>query len=712
MPQDSGAARRREKAVETRRVEVARRATFETWFDAEGHNERRSHCWRTSRDLWNRFQGFRERQATYHRHAFHDVETALAQLGMGNKANPSQKFKPLDPTEERSIFISEWIRTRADSLVNRLTRGKHVVVPIESPLWAGDSETLETMVKAGLGVLNMIDQAALDRMYGATHDLMMKNSLVYTGKVIQRVQVTKNEDTGYADFDVEILDPYYAAHDVGAKKVRRFVYRTFYERNAIEGEIHELGGVVNEEIKQLLGESGGESSALFAMTEYWEEMLGSNKEGKMVPIVYYGHFLSKATGDDIQDGLPIYPEVLRRDKAWGRIPIVIQARAANYRIFSSDRLGGLGSATGNADTMTRSFLDHHAEPFFAPAIQLEVQMNQLLALEKDAAALNTLKPTFDQKADGSKTSILNRGNVFPGASVAGEPGDRVTPLDLTGPQFGQSRPIAELKEQQEGIYPSILLAPQSFAGESGHHLNSQIDHAKNFLVPWVLASQSAKAGMLNEVFYQLRSNGDLEAMVYGIDHAAEDPQSRFMIVFSGADLPEGGNKLFDIEEPPEIPGDGTQQATLFDSLTRSGAVSRRTGRRLLHMQDPVAEEKRIEAEQVKQHPAMININVLEEFAKRAEEAKEALQKATSAGAGPKVLKVRRLALRAARRALAAKEQELLGPPPGQGTPQGPAGIDPSVAPPETVGPNPDQQAEAQGRPNAPTEGRPRPPGTP
>lgn len=628
-------------------------------------------------ELFESFRDWRERVDNWDRYAFPDTTPNL--LSPLDYARYSLQRQAL-PGELRSKYVSEWIRTRIDTVVNLMTRAKTRITPTLLEDDEADQRRLGDMVRAGIGFFNYLEWQNRHG-YSSYSDAALKRQITELGKAVAFVHVRAvTPGSSVGTLDVRLYDPHCCYHDLEGLP-RRFVYEKMVPVRLLPSLYQQFGIPVPADI---YGRNGLSRDAKdVKVTDYWLEERDPDDSQKMR--VWNGVLVNNS---------PLLGAGVRLTR-FQRLPFKIVHHPESAREFQT--------VDGRA---SKTYLLRHAAPFYAPAINVVKQEEILLGLLMDAAALTVLQPRMETPGDSDPQGITGPGDVRPGGKIVMRPGDKIELLEMGGKVVQIQEMLQQIALEKEAIFPSILAVIQSSPGDPALLHNSKISQARSFMVPWTRMAESMKVMILDEIFLQHRE-ANLTFRLHGKQMGVEDAGGMFFLDWTSADYPKG-HWVLNVEEPEEFPFDVRQNAFIYESMVRSGShdpVSARV--EVYGMENPQEMDDRVRQAQVRDMPEMKMLAMLETLRQR----QEALQAEADRARSPEGKTALRIQARAAGLQRAALEQRLLGTGPQEtGTSPGAPVPGPEVQPADERSPNIEEPSLVMGRQTG-RQGRPRPQGT-
>ena len=627
-------------------------------------------------DLENQFKPWQRRVEGWDRAVFPETQGHVAR-DLGSYFMQGLKPEAL----QRSKYVTAWCRSSLEALVNRLMRAEKSVLPKMISEDEAEAARMERFIMFALGVFSHLDEYEAATWRGLSFDYRLKSNIMFFGKAVTAVQVVKGA-SGSAQVRARLLDPYSCFHDLGGE-TRRFVYKRLMTVRDLPAFLDTVGGAydvgkIAKEVKEV------------PVYAFWLEEPGANGKRDVYESILIQGTDSKSA---------ILPGIVRRSR-FPQIPISIVYRSAP---------GGIAGMAGPAEQkqLADSEMARHAEPFYAPAIPILEQLNEMLGLDMDNTALSVLPPITVRSPDGGRP--VEKTEIGPGELIYLDPQTLLEALKIGGAQLAQSQSFARLLEELEGLVPTNLRHPESNPGDSGYKVNSELDMSENVMVPWTRLVNRADTDIIRHVIQQHMETGYVFELP-GKRSVVNGVMADYFIRWTKEDYPVGSLAV-DVEEPTELPKDWHKSFLIYQLAVSSGAMDPVTARyRILKLFNSPAIQRRVDAYALSQTPFMLQDRLLADLSARAQALEDEAERARKENQRPETVMAKEIAAGAAWiRVQRAQQSALMEPGASTGQPALPP---PEQMPPEeSMAASPDEQAAAEGRPNAERRGRPRARGT-
>lgn len=626
-------------------------------------------------ELERAFADWRVRYRRWMRYAFPDGHSSVnAQLGSFYNSGGT---KTVNTT--RSRYISEWVPTRARTLINRRTSAKTNVISQTYETEQGKAEG-EWPIELARGLFKMADQQVFEGMGGISWDVNLKTMGTNVGKEAFMVRVY-DAGNGRAKVEAPFIDPYNLFHDVATNEG---------ERHRVIRKFTVPWRGVPDAVRKW---QRGRPDALSIPEKPRDRKLGD----PAVIIDYWRRDPDKSIWHAMfVEGNPIRASVEWNDHGYRRFPIVVSSNAGANQGFYDVR----------DNTLRNSKYYNHAEPFYVNAINLLIFLEGLEGLNADGAALSSL-PMFKHRVGEGGARGVEESDIQPGGFYELAEGELLEVMrDLQQGRITTDQAIQRIKEDLNAVWPDFLVSPNVPQGTSGFSFNSQISQAKTFMVTETLMDEKAKTEFLRCAIDQHQNMfSDLD---FGLSGILPEGGTRLRL-FKAADYPDDFE--LDIQEPAEIPGEVLQNIQKAKGVLELGILSMWDVRVDLGVGQPHVIQQRIDDEAIHDHPINQQDRILQVRQSELDGAKFALRTATEGGENREnIINLRILVHRAQERVADVRRQFLGQGLPFQQAPQ-PGNPPPEALPPQAGLNSPNDQALAEGVSPSGTGGRPRPEGT-
>ena len=552
--------------------------------------------------LKDAFRGWRQDFEKYMAFAFPGLSPSavVSQIGSIYQEGPTR-----DVTETRSVYLSEWVGTRGERIIDRRTSAKTNFISTFYGKDAINRLNDERIIELGLSIFKDLDDQMISGIGGISWDMRLKAMGTWTGKQAFMTRVYKGRD-GFLHVDAPLIEVYSLYHDVDVGPEDRLrVVREFTKKwSDLPAFYAQFGDGTIQAPPLPDGKKPNEEATI---CDYWcREPDGELYHAYMVNI-----------GTDSQGAprhVPLREEVSWTNHGHTTMPITVVPRLITPGEFGqASRLPGTSSF--------HSKYRHHALPFFARAMNPILFYQGLESMAADAAGMNAL-PIFQhfQPTDGSPPA---KKPVVPMAMWEMAEGERVE--ILKGIQQGQvtvSEAIARIKAELNDVFPDFLVSPGVLPNIAGYAFNSQIEQASIYMTSWTRMDEACKRALLKSVIEQHKNTFPKDAFkVHGI---MPSDGRRFGHRFDASDYPEEEFDV-DVEEPAEIPGKLAQQANLGMQLHQAGAISMFAFRTSMGIGQPQKMQEQIDDELFESSPENQNVEKVRRLGVKIVELEAALK---------------------------------------------------------------------------------------
>ena len=497
------------------------------------------------------------------------------------------------------------------------------------------------------------------------------------GKMINRVHLTESpespESAGAAMVTWDLLDPMTCMHDFDASP-RHFAREFKMARRKARALLWEL------EMPEPVGIKWDEKETLTCVEWWHEEPTGERRN----PYRVYRGFLV----DEKMAAL--------RESEFRRIPIVIACINASpgVPIPVRQQTGQEGREMSTEDML------YHAQPLYAALEHIHNIFQDFMSLGMEELAWQLNKPIIVHQ-EGQKVT-LNPDIFGPGQTLLLPEGVRIQ-KGLDGPTIGNIDAVLRaftliVDQEADRVFPSVLFG-QGGTASSGYQDWLQSSHAGAVFADPTAGIAGLVKNSLIETLEQWKLRDDLTLPLRGKIGGGVDAGNVHIEEFSIKDMPK--QPALEITVSADLPENKQGNMLLAINGVKSGLVDKQMARgSIVNIHDALAVQDRIDQEMVHDSEPMVQERILDSFYQSAEAAEEEAARTTDR---VKKVKLLREAYRWRGRA-EVYEAALTGavrqPRQGRGIKNPP----PDQLPTELGPRNPDQQAAAEGRPNAYTGG--------
>ena len=568
----------------------------------------------------------------------------------------------------KAQYLSTDVRKMVQTFIKRMIRSRVIIEGASLSDAAEEKAKVSILERFCLGLMSHLDEQVVTTHRGFSLVGQLSNSVARTGKVVQRVRMTDGPNGPMPVW--EVFDPYNVYHDFGGTP-KRIINEYWDNKHRLTQTLEAIGLSLPEKLRK----KGSRDAIRF--TDFYVE--------------------------DV-DGL-VYNAVLLDNEMVGRPRLLSQFKSLPFDIISMGddfaryqdpdlRMPGVG----NGDALSSTFIDRHAQPFYAIIEHTIQQIEDAYSLEFQMAALATNPPkiitrpmTTAMTPGDDQGNEIDIGDIGPGTTIDVDEGTSVEFMRLAFAGLQSFQAPSRLERDIEAIWPSALDGASSGAAESGFHFFQRLDASKNAIVsPALVVAIALKKGLVSLV-EQARERGDTIRL--NMIPPSGESAGRFHLTDFNAskDIPK--TYALHVTVPPMVPDDDLKRAQVAQATMAVGVSREKTLSEVMGIQDPVGEMERARLEQLQERPEAQDELLLsamwEEVALLEAEADREPERG-------KQVRLQKAATRARLRAQSL-ESRLSGQP--QGSPPGPkpAGIAPEQQPPEARGAeNPDAQAAIAG----------------
>ena len=507
---------------------------------------------------------------------------------------------------KRSVFISDWPRTAATALYLTLMRSSpavRVVTTGTGRLSQAEEDKAELFEFANHGVLNILDQNNRNALEGWDSWLQQAvASITFFAKVAAMVRVSETyPGSGVATIDAPIIDPYSLMHDMGRTKVKRYIHEKFYSKRQVT---EMLAGV----------------SAKWGTDTYLPD-LSKRADDDLISVgdMWLGEPDGKGSMTTWE--MPLVDGQLVTDPRkteLKRPPFVVSA----VRLDPMDYTGTGGDTKKDAKSSVRDGVAHHAIPFYYAKRDVVHELEGLLALVMDGAAMDAAPPVEEAVAQGAPAE---EGGQEIGAAkrVVYTTGTREFKfMERRGNPVNVDKALEEAKKVLNGVVPEGLISFVLNPGESGIAAEREIEQWMKAIIPYSNAGASFAEQVLSMGWEQWLDNGNLQYKVEGKWTSGERAGKLVQVDFAPKDFPRQWR--IRIELGPNLPTDKNKAEQMAILAVEQGLMTREEAMTYyMHLENVRETVRRADAGIRARDPRNQELRLLEDWDRElaAEEAK-------------------------------------------------------------------------------------------
>ena len=617
-------------------------------------------------------------------------------VGAVSALNPERVPSKTDTiVEALSKIWSPFTAQATNNMVSRLTRsGVKIDVALTNE---AQQQTLSSITeKMAHGLIRQQDDLVSNSVIGQTWLRRAAGFAAMPGKLCGRVNSVRHDDT--VDIEWELWDPVSVYHDFGRLDSHRVIHEELVETS---------------EVKELLARLEKNKVPLNVPSDLQKKL------DKEVMVSVADYYYEDKTGPEsvvwnalcIEDICVAPPRVLK-GPMWDHLPVFVRALnglPAMHQNFTAGTSAALKSDGRDVAAQPNFVLDH-ARPWFADIEDTVKSLNLANSLELDAM-WKAIHPPMIITSEGGRYTIEDK-LIGPGVKIHLATGEQVLEyLELRTPSTEHFGVIKQLREDAVASYPRQLLSGEAaFPGQAGYHFFLQSDVMELVIMPFADGLADFIKAMIQESIHQIRrwaESGKVTIRLSARGTRGEQMGKWFEEDFDAGDISKSFS--LSVKLSPQLPKDDARAVNIFNQVMSSGAMDEMSAlANIMGDKDPVETIRRNKTKRAEDSPGMLALDELDALQKRLEEAETRVGRAGNDAQR----QVRRVEARALRIQIASLSVRVLGQAPAEEQQAAIGGFPPETLPPELTTENPDQQAAAEGRPNAATGGRPRPPGAP
>lgn len=477
----------------------------------------------------------------------------------------------------KAQYLSTDVRKMVQTFIKRMIRSRVIIEGASLSDVAEEKAKVSTLERFCLGLMNHLDEQVVGSHRGFSLVGQLSNSVARTGKIVQRVRMTDGPNGPMPVW--EVLDPYNVYHDFGGTP-KRIVNEYWDNKHRITQTLEAIGLSLPEKLRK----KGSRDAIRF--TDFYVE--------------------------DV-DGL-VYNAVLLDNEMVGRPRLLSQFKSLPFDIISMGddfaryqdpdlRVPGVG----DGDALNSTFIDRHAQPFYAIIEHTVQQIEDAYSLEFQMAALATNPPkiitrpmTSAMNAGDDQGNEIDVGDIGPGTTIDVDEGTSVEFMRLAFAGLQSFQAPARLERDISAIWPSALDGASSGAAESGFHFFQRLDASKNAIVsPALVVAIALKKGLVSLV-EQARERGD-KIQLNLTPESGESAGKFYLTDFNARqDIPK--TYAIHVTVPPMVPDDDLKRAQVAQATMAVGVSREKTLSEVMGIQDAVGEMERTALEQMRERP--------------------------------------------------------------------------------------------------------------
>lgn len=595
----------------------------------------------------------------------------------------------------RSVYRSAWPKTRGEALIYRRTSARINILPTVPGKDRAARLKNEGMTHFMLSRFRDLERQKAEGMGGFSWEHQHASLSTWTGKAPYQVRVWPGQD-GYLRVSCPFIDPLALMHDIDTQpweQHRVVTYRSVPWADLEQTLAKLTQGRANMYI-QPTQESKDQKNGHALVADYWRRSTAANGKSRLThAFMVEGGRSSQGQ----QQWQPVRDVVEWDDHGYRKLPIVVPARPdATLHFQDPKQLAGGGALSGLQARTLR-----HAVPFYAAALDELKFLNGLESLRADDAALAAALILMHR---GGLPHDKTENDVKPGVNILEMvEGEELELLNnIASGRISLDAAITSRYQRLSDHFPDSLVNYQGSAGEAGYAINSKIENAELYMVPWTHLDEISGELLIQSIVDQHRHAWkDKKFKLSGI---MPEGSGRFQGEFGVADYPSGEFEV-DIQRPAEIPGKRLETQNLIKTDLELGLISPRQAMVLRGDPEPERTLEEIEQAQYEASLEVTNWRNIERFGVELDVRREAARKLPKGSAQSIAARV---AVAGMEQYLAARKAQFsAAPPTGYTDPVQPSNPVQEVLPAQQTANNPNFASLATKQPSTGTTGRPR-----
>lgn len=507
-------------------------------------------------------------------------------LGSAFERGPVREVEP-----QRSVYRTSWPKTRGEALIYHRTAARPNVLPTVVGHDAAARKKNEGMTHFVLSRFRDLERQKAEGMGGFSWDHQHASLSTWTGKVAYEVRVWPDAK-GYLQVSCPFIDPLALMHDIDTQpweQHRVVVYR--YMRWA---DIHEtLAGLTQKRANMYIErtqESKDTKNEFALVADYW---CRKGKEGLTHSYMVDGGKTSQGK----QQWQNVRDTVEWSDHGYRKLRVVVAARPdATLQFQKTEGHQALSAVQARAL--------RHAVPFYAGALDEIKFLNGLESLRADDAALAA---AYILKRKGFGADDDTGKDLMPGVNTFDLTDEQAIEVlnNIASGRVSLDTAIKDGYSKLSDHFPDNLVNYQGSAGEAGYAINTKLDSALIYLVPWTHLDEISNELMIGSIIDQHQYVWKDEKYKFKLSGIMPEGSGRFQGDFTVKDYPDGEFDV-DIQRPVEMAGKKLELQARIKGDLELGLISPRMAR--IARGDPEPDRTDEEINQARFDASEVNVN--------------------------------------------------------------------------------------------------------